>query len=156
MQRSKPDGNARIAIIGAGAAGLATAYYLKKNGYKNVVVLEKLPRVGGLCRSITLDYKSFDLGANYVTLAYRELRKIAKEVGAKMYAGDRYYATTVPTDPKQPMVYRALLAEILANPGGNPITFGQLVRTVVTFIWLRAQVRAVIARPTCTSNSLKE
>ena len=147
MRQGKPDGSARIAIIGAGAAGLATAYYLKKNGYKNVVVLEKLPRVGGLCRSITLDYKSFDLGANYITLAYRELRKIAKEVGAKMYAGDRYYATTVPSNSSE-MKYRPLLEEILANPGGQRITLWQLVRKLARFIRLRAQLRSVIDRPT--------
>lgn len=148
VQRSKPDGSARIAIIGAGAAGLATAHYLKKNGYENVIVLEKLPRVGGLCRSITLNYKSFDLGANYITLAYRELRKIAREVGAKMYAGDRYYATTVPDDPNAPMVYRPLLKELLANPGGRPISFWRLIRKVAKFIWLRAQLRSVIDQPT--------
>ena len=149
MERGKPNGDARIAIIGAGAAGLATAYYLKKNGYENVVVFEKLPRVGGLCRSITLNYKSFDLGANYITLAYRELRKIAREVGAKMYAGDRYYATTVPADPERKMEYRTLLAEILANPAGpHPITLWQLVRKLAKFIWLRFQLRSVIDRPT--------
>ena len=148
MERSKPNGSARIAIIGAGAAGLATAYYLKKSGYKNVIVLEKLPRAGGLCRSITLDYKSFDLGANYITLAYRELRKIAREVGAKMYAGDRYYATTVPKNSQEKMVYRTLLEEILANPGGEPISIWRLVRKVAKFIWLRWRLRPLIDRPT--------
>ncbi|MCW5318115.1 FAD-dependent oxidoreductase [Nostoc sp. KVJ3] len=34
--------DARICIVGAGAAGLSTAYFLKKQGYRNVVVLEKL------------------------------------------------------------------------------------------------------------------
>ena len=54
--------DSRIVIVGAGPAGLATAYYLKQNGYRNVTVLEKLGRVGGLCRTITEDYQSFDLG----------------------------------------------------------------------------------------------
>lgn len=63
------DSNARIAIIGAGPAGLSTAWFLLKNGFHNVTVLEKLGRVGGLCKSITIDGMSYDIGANYVTWA---------------------------------------------------------------------------------------
>src|SRR5512147_2416562 len=33
--------NARIIVVGAGPGGLFTAYYLAKNGYKNVTVVEK-------------------------------------------------------------------------------------------------------------------
>ena len=45
----------RIAIVGAGPAGLSTALFLSKNGYHNVTVFEKLGRIGGLCDSITVD-----------------------------------------------------------------------------------------------------
>lgn len=54
----------RIAIIGAGPAGLSTAWFLAKHGYDRVTVLERLGRVGGLCKSITIKGQSFDLGAN--------------------------------------------------------------------------------------------
>ena len=77
--------NSRIAIIGAGPAGLSTAWFLGKQGFRNVTVLEKLGRVGGLCKSLTIDGMSYDLGANYITWAYTETRRIAKEVGAKTY-----------------------------------------------------------------------
>lgn len=77
--------NSNICIIGAGPGGLSVGYYLQKEGYKNVTILEKLPEVGGLCNTITYDKKSFDLGANYLTPAYKKTLKIAKEVGAKLY-----------------------------------------------------------------------
>ena len=39
----------KISVIGSGPAGLAAAYYLRKNGY-GVKVLEKLPEAGGMLR----------------------------------------------------------------------------------------------------------
>lgn len=69
-QTGTVDQNANIAIIGAGPAGLSTAWFLSKLGYHNVTVLEKLGRIGGLCKSITVDDMSYDIGANYVTWAY--------------------------------------------------------------------------------------
>lgn len=77
--------DSKICIIGAGPGGLSVGYYLQKAGYKNVTILEKLAEVGGLCNSITYDKKSFDLGANYLTPAYKKTLAIAKEVGAKLY-----------------------------------------------------------------------
>ena len=46
--------NMRIGIIGAGAAGLSAAYYLKQSGYNNVTILERDSRVGGKCHTVTL------------------------------------------------------------------------------------------------------
>ena len=75
----------RICIVGAGPAGLATAHRLRNEGYQNVTVLEKLPRVGGLCLTYEYEGRAFDLGANYVTSAYTQILKMAKEVGAELY-----------------------------------------------------------------------
>jgi phytoene dehydrogenase-like protein len=72
--------------------------YLPKNGYHNVTVLEKLGRIGGLCDSITVDGMSFDLGANYVTWAYKETLKIAKEFGATTYQEKPYTSILVSPD----------------------------------------------------------
>ena len=83
MASSTIDKTSRIAIVGAGPAGLSTAWFLSKRGYHNVTVLEKLGRVGGLCKSLTVDGMSFDLGANYVTWGYQETLAIAKEVGGR-------------------------------------------------------------------------
>jgi carotenoid cleavage dioxygenase-like enzyme len=75
----------RICIIGAGPAGLAAAYRLNVEGYKHVTVLEKASDLGGLCITREFEGRAFDLGANYVTSAYKRIRKMAKEVGATMY-----------------------------------------------------------------------
>lgn len=84
MTQHKININASILIVGAGPAGLSTAFYLKRCGFKNVTVMERLGRVGGLCCSATEDYQSFDLGAVIVPPTYREVRKIAREVGMRL------------------------------------------------------------------------
>ncbi|WP_319548302.1 FAD-dependent oxidoreductase [Desulfogranum marinum] len=75
----KIDRDAKILILGAGAGGLSTAHYLRQYGYKNVTIFEKLGRVGGLCRSITEDNQSFDLGAAVVSPDYGEVLKMARQ-----------------------------------------------------------------------------
>lgn len=55
--------NKKIAIIGAGASGLTAGWELKKKGYKNVVIFEKEPRVGGKTFSYTYKDKNFELGS---------------------------------------------------------------------------------------------
>jgi hypothetical protein len=82
--------DARIAIIGAGPAGLSTAWFLSQNNFLNVTVLEKLGRIGGLCKSINVQGRSYDIGANYVTWAYTETLRIAKTVGATTYKEKPY------------------------------------------------------------------
>jgi len=85
MNNRKPDSDSKICVIGSGAAGLSAAYFLKQQGYHSIIVLEKENRVGGKCLSVTVDGKSFDLGANYITSAYKNVKKLAKMYGAKMY-----------------------------------------------------------------------
>ena len=75
----------RICIVGAGPAGIATAHELAGRGYRNVTILEKADRVGGLCLSEGFEGRAFDLGANYVTSAYKQVRRLARLVGAEMY-----------------------------------------------------------------------
>jgi predicted NAD/FAD-dependent oxidoreductase len=54
---------ARIAIIGAGPAGLSAARRLCDLGVDGVVVLEAEEAVGGKCCTVTLDGRAHDLGA---------------------------------------------------------------------------------------------
>jgi len=52
-----------IAILGAGIAGLSSAYYLKKNGF-NVQVFERESYYGGLARSFDWHGFSCDFAAH--------------------------------------------------------------------------------------------
>ena len=89
----------RVVVVGAGPAGLLTAHYLREHGYRNVVILEKLGRVGGLCDTVTADGRSFDLGANYVTPGYTQILKLAETLGVQVYSERPFVAMTVPSEP---------------------------------------------------------
>lgn len=84
--------NKRIAIVGAGAAGLTVAWFLKKQGYTNVTVLEKSERIGGKCKSLTFQGRSFDLGANYITSSYTQVRRLAREFDMDMFTETKGHA----------------------------------------------------------------
>lgn len=70
----------KVAIIGAGAAGLTAAYYLNKSGYKNVVVFEKNNRVGGKVHSVKVEDRVYELGAVWFCREYRTILELAKEL----------------------------------------------------------------------------
>jgi monoamine oxidase len=122
------DPNANIAIVGAGPAGLSTAWFLSKHGFYNVTVLEKLGQIGGLCKSITVDGMSYDLGANYLTWAYRETLNIADEVGATTYAEKPYTSIDIAPDWRS-FQYRSLSEAVLYDP----YTKAKISRW--TFLW---------------------
>ncbi|XP_028780068.1 uncharacterized protein LOC114736419 [Neltuma alba] len=54
--------NTRIGIVGGGPSGLSAAYALCRLGYKDVTVLEKHHTVGGMCESVEIEGKVYDLG----------------------------------------------------------------------------------------------
>jgi len=54
-----------IVVLGAGLAGLSTAYELSENG-RAVTVVEKTPFVGGLARSVQRNGFIFDLGGHRI------------------------------------------------------------------------------------------
>lgn len=61
-----------IIIIGAGAAGIAAANKLIKNGLKNVVILEASDRIGGRIYTTNFNNNTVDLGAQWhVKLNYK-------------------------------------------------------------------------------------
>ena len=70
----------RIAIIGAGAAGISAAYFLQKKGYTHIVVFEKTDQVGGKCRSFTYHGKTYEEGAFTVTRNYEEVKKLISKL----------------------------------------------------------------------------
>jgi len=56
VETTAPDTGKRVAVIGAGPAGLSAAYYLAKVGHK-VVVYEALPVAGGMLKVGIPDYR---------------------------------------------------------------------------------------------------
>lgn len=55
-----------IIIIGAGIAGLSTAYHLIKNGFNDFIVLEARKRVGGRILPLDIGNTKVELGANWI------------------------------------------------------------------------------------------
>lgn len=159
------DRNDRIAIIGAGPAGLATAWFLKQNGFRNVTVFERHGRVGGLCFTINDGCRAFDLGANYITLGYRETRKLARAVGAKTYRARPYIAVRIPESGEGPLPPPGELPWLemtdvvreVRDSDGNPVRDpdGSIRRVgwvrfawaIVRFFVERWKVRGAIDRP---------
>ncbi|MFO1394026.1 MAG: FAD-dependent oxidoreductase [Steroidobacteraceae bacterium] len=78
---SRKDTQPRIAIIGAGPAGLSAAWFLKQNGYKNVRVFEKADRVGGKCLTFEHEGRQFDLAAHEMLAGYQDVMDIATALG---------------------------------------------------------------------------
>jgi len=72
-----------VAIIGAGAAGLAAANYLSRSGF-HVTIFEKNAFPGGRCASFTKDGHRFDIGATLLMMPQVYERMYA-DFGRDMY-----------------------------------------------------------------------
>jgi predicted NAD/FAD-binding protein len=78
---ARKDLDRRICIIGAGAAGLSAAHFLRQRGYSRVQVLEASDRVGGKCCSAGLGNAVVEAGALGATGSYREVLRLARATG---------------------------------------------------------------------------
>ena len=105
----------RIAVIGAGLAGLTTAYRLKQNGYL-ADVYEASDRVGGRCWSDTSffnDNQVFEHGGELIDQGHTQIRQLAQELGLTLdnlaqaevngteptyYFDDQFYSYAQATD----------------------------------------------------------
>lgn len=128
----------RIGVIGAGPAGLSAAYFLKKQGFTNIQIFEKNPQVGGKCISKTVDGKSFDIGANYVPSSYKIVRKLARELGAKLYTEG-----PVQSYDHRLREFRSVFRAVLSET-----TFFRLFWHSLKYMWLRWRLNKVISSKT--------
>ena len=72
--------NMRIAIVGAGAAGLMAALQLRKLGYTNIRIFEKRNRIGGKCFTPTIEGRNYELGAVIVgRTTYSVINELLKD-----------------------------------------------------------------------------
>lgn len=69
----------RTVVVGAGPAGLVTAYELVKNGHE-ATVLEQSDKVGGISRTETYKGYRFDIGGHRFFTKVGEVQEIWKEI----------------------------------------------------------------------------
>ncbi|HWS32899.1 MAG TPA: FAD-dependent oxidoreductase [Actinoplanes sp.] len=110
-------GHGRIAVVGAGMAGLAAARTLIDRG-REVVVLEARDRTGGRTTGTELDGTGFDLGANWLQqFDGSVLARLAERLGLRL----------VPTDFGDPLIHdgrevpAGLEAELRARLAAAPV-----------------------------------
>ncbi len=72
----------RVCVVGGGAAGLATAWALEREGYA-VTLLERGPEVAGKCASLELDGHVYDWGGHLCTAHYRALARMTDALGVE-------------------------------------------------------------------------
>uniref|UniRef100_B8HL00 Protoporphyrinogen oxidase-like protein n=1 Tax=Cyanothece sp. (strain PCC 7425 / ATCC 29141) TaxID=395961 RepID=B8HL00_CYAP4 len=85
MLKGKPhfDKHHRIAVIGAGPAGIHMASLLKKNGYCNVTVLEKSARIGGKSYTQFVNGVPYELGTCFMHNGYRRIKDLLRSYGLR-------------------------------------------------------------------------
>jgi len=117
-----------VVIVGAGIAGLATAYELSRLGV-SFVVLERTPRAGGVIFSEHIDGFTIDAGPDSLLIQKPDGIKLCQEIGL----GDRL----VPTKPPR-IAYIQRGARLHPLPAasvlGIPTRVGPFVRTRL-FSW---------------------
>lgn len=62
----KKSSYAKVLIIGAGMAGLSTAYHFTKNNFTDFKLLEARGRIGGRIVQIPIGEEKVELGANWI------------------------------------------------------------------------------------------
>ena len=144
MKKADP----KIAIIGAGPSGVFTAHYLQERGYSNVFILEKLGRVGGLCKTVTVNGHSYDLGANYVVPSYKEVRKVAKKLKAEMYTERPFIAMDIPDDANESVEYSSIFSASTKTVDGDRIPLLRFAIKIMKYIWVRFWLGSFIDKPT--------
>ena len=72
-------GKKRIAIVGAGAAGMAAAYELRRRGYSDITIFDRRPRVGGKCLTQFIGGRPYEIGALIVANSYDNVLELLRE-----------------------------------------------------------------------------
>lgn len=91
------DRNSRIAIVGAGAAGLSAAHYLRELGYHHIELFETESQVGGKCRTIEMDGALFDVGAVIATMGYNRVIELADHYGVPLTSAPKLFSKSIAT-----------------------------------------------------------
>jgi oxygen-dependent protoporphyrinogen oxidase len=79
ISKKEKNKNLKIAVIGAGAAGISAAFRLHKKGYENITVYEKNDYVGGKVASVEYEGEMYEFGAVWVPGSYKTIQDYIKE-----------------------------------------------------------------------------
>lgn len=74
----------RVAVVGAGPAGLAAAYRLQQRGAE-VTIFERNDYVGGRTRSVRKGQFTFDVGALVMLPTYKNVYSLIRELGIESH-----------------------------------------------------------------------
>lgn len=113
------DCNVRVAILGAGPAGLSAAMNLEKAGFNNYTVLEKSDHVGGKCHSPEYHGRRYEMGAIMGVPSYYAVHD------AEIFGG------TTHDGPNLARHYKNKEGKIIDpfNPKKNPLLIPRLLKT---------------------------
>ena len=128
-----------VCVIGAGPGGLAMARLLQLRG-ASVTVLEKRERAGGMTRSVEYKGQWFDVGANYVTSDYREVRALAKDLKLKMVT-DKAFQNQLALNTE---TGKLVDAQKVVNSGHSKF---ELVAASLRYFWYQFKYRKMVAAP---------
>lgn len=123
VPEKKKDRPEKIAVIGAGPAGLSCAYFLAVDGYQ-VTVFEKQSKLGGM---LTLGIPSFRLGKEVVNAEI----EILKELGVEFKTGIEVGKDVMLSDLRQ-RGYQAFYLAIGAQAGRKLGLEGEEAKGVMT------------------------
>ncbi len=131
----------RIAIIGAGVAGLSAAQRLKDLGYSDITIYEKEDRVGGKVLSYRHKGRVYELGALWSSGQYKVINALAARFGHKTYGA------RLPDVLKEgeSFSYRRYF---LTHPGlrASMLAFVRLVLTYFKYPSIRSSRRVAVDR----------
>ena len=94
LAQTAPASGTRVAVIGAGLAGLNAAYRLRQAGI-TATVYEARNRVGGRTHSIeTSSGLVYDLGGSFINTDHGDMRGLASELGLTLFDRNKEVART--------------------------------------------------------------
>jgi len=79
----QPEPTARIAVVGAGCAGLVAAMELATRGYRNVTIFEANSQVGGKVSTLSNNGIDFEMGQILFGQHYRAIWRLALDLGCQ-------------------------------------------------------------------------
>lgn len=94
-----------IVIIGGGFSGLLIAYWLQKEGLRNIQILEARNRLGGRIYTLRSDHEPpIEMGATWLGKKHRNLLQLLDELDIdiyQQYMGDKAYYEPMSVSPPQ-------------------------------------------------------